>query len=105
MMREHVGLCCRQEGGAWHALDRRQRWARLVAGLLLLVIAVGLPWSAVGWIVLALVFGWIGVSHVVAAATAYPGCPELGAIPSLLLRRSVKTGCVPWRWMDARLRR
>jgi uncharacterized membrane protein len=97
-------MCCRDESGEWHALNREQRRARLVAGLVLLVIAVALPWSAVGWIVLALIFGWIGVSHVVAAVTAYPGCPELGAVPSLLLGRSVKTGCVPWRWLDARLR-
>ena len=70
----------------------------------MLLIAVALPWSGIGGIVLALVFGWFGASHLVAAATAYPGCPELGAVPSLLLRRSVKAGCVPWRWLDAKLR-
>jgi hypothetical protein len=48
---------------------------------LLLVIALAIPRSAVGCVGLALVFGWFGVSHVVAAATAYPGCPELGAVP------------------------
>ena len=100
-MRRHVSICCRDGGGEWHALNHGQRWGRLVAGLVLLVIAVALPWSAVGWIVLALVIGWIGVSHVVAAVTAYPGCPELGAVPSLLRGRSVKTGCLPWRWLDA----
>ena len=97
-------MCCRDENGEWNALNRGQRWARLLAGLVMLMIAVALPWSAVGWIVLALVFGWFGATHVVAAATAYPGCPELGAVPSLLLRRSVKIGCGPWRWLDARLR-
>src|SRR5438876_454894 len=104
MLREHVGICCRAEGDEWHPLNRGQRWARLVAGLVLLMIAVALPWSAAGWILLALVFGWFGATHVVAAATAYPGCPELGAVPSLLLRRNVKIGCVPWRWLDSRLR-
>lgn len=103
-MREHIKLCCGDDNGEKHALNRGQRRARLVAGLVLVVIALALPWSAVGWIALALVLGWIGVSHVVAAMTAYPGCPELGAVPSLLLRRNVKMGCVPWRWLDARLR-
>jgi hypothetical protein len=47
--------------------------------------------------------GWFGVSHLVAAQTGYPGCPELGAIPSLLMRREVQIGCVPWRIADRRL--
>src|SRR5271166_3446186 len=98
-MREHLSICCSDEGGEWHALNRGQRWGRLVAGLVLLVIAVALPWFSVGWIVLALAVGWIGANHVVAAVTAYPCCPELGAVPSLLLGRSVKIGCVPWRWL------
>jgi hypothetical protein len=103
-MREQLGMCCREEGGEWRALNRGQRCARLVAGLVLLMTAVALPWSGVGGILLALAFGWVGASHVVAAVTAYPGCPELGAVPSLLLGRSVKIGCGPWRWLDARLR-
>jgi hypothetical protein len=41
----------------------------------------------------------------VASATGYPGCPELGAIPSLLLRRRVATECGPWEWIDKRLDR
>jgi hypothetical protein len=97
-------MCCRNKGAEWNALNRGQRSARLLAGLGMLMIAAALPWSAVGWIMLALAFGWFGATHVVAAATAYPGCPELGAVPSLLLRRSVKIGCVPWRWLDARFR-
>lgn len=103
-MRGHIKLCCGDDGGEEQALNSGQRRARLVAGLVLLAIVVALPWSAVGWNALALVLGWIGVSHMVAAMTAYPGCPELGAVPSLLLRRNVKMGCVPWRWLDARLR-
>ena len=47
--------------------------------------------------------GWFGLSHLVAAGTGYPGCPELGAIPSLLARREVRVGCVPWRIVDNRL--
>jgi hypothetical protein len=77
---EQIG-CCGDGNGEWLPLNRAQRWARLIAGLVLLNVAVVLPWSAVGSIVLALVLGWVGASHVVAAATAYPGCPELGAVP------------------------
>ena len=104
MIKEFVGMCCRKESGGWHGLNRAQRWARLLAGLALLTIAIALPWSAGGWIVLALIVGWVGATHMIAAATAYPGCPELGAVPSLLRGRNVKIGCVPWRWLDARLR-
>lgn len=46
---------------------------------------------------------WFGISHLVACVTGYPGCPELGAIPSLVLRRQLKTECGPWEWTDARL--
>lgn len=46
---------------------------------------------------------WFGLSHLVAAATAYRGCPEIGAIPSLLLRRHVETTCRPWERADRRI--
>jgi hypothetical protein len=95
-------LCCRDASVEWQTLNPRQRGARLIAGLILLVLAAALPWSS-GWTVLAIISGWVGATHVLAAAMGYPGCPELGAVPSLLLRRSAKVGCVPWRWLDARL--
>lgn len=44
--------------------------------------------------------GWFGASHVVAALTRYPGCPELGAVPGVLLRREVHVGCAAWRVVD-----
>ena len=47
--------------------------------------------------------GWFGVSHLVAARTGYAGCPELGAIPSMLRGRDVHVGCVPWQIADRRL--
>jgi hypothetical protein len=47
--------------------------------------------------------GWFGASHLVAVRTGYAGCPELGAIPSVILRREVQVGCVPWRIADRRL--
>jgi hypothetical protein len=101
-MNERRMLCCCDDDGEWQALNRKQRWARLIAGLILLIVAGALPWSS-AWILLAAITGWVGATHVLAAAMGYPGCPELGAVPSLLLRRSVKVGCVPWRWLDATL--
>lgn len=54
---------------------------------------------------LAFLGAWFGVSFLVAAATGYPGCPEVGAIPSLVLRREIATRCRPMERMDgARLR-
>jgi len=52
----------------------------------------------------AALFGWFGASHLLAAATAFNGCPEPGAVPSLVLRREVAAECGPWEWLDARLR-
>jgi hypothetical protein len=46
--------------------------------------------------------GWFGASHLVAGRTGYAGCPELGAIPSVVLGREVQVGCVPWRIADRR---
>lgn len=50
----------------------------------------------------ALVPTWFGISHLVASVTGYSGCPELGAIPSVMLARPVATGCGPW---ESRCRR
>jgi hypothetical protein len=52
---------------------------------------------------LALVPTWFGISHLVAGATGYEGCPELGAIPSVMLARPVPTSCGPWERIDRRL--
>lgn len=51
----------------------------------------------------ALVPTWFGISHLVAGVTGYQGCPELGAIPSVMLDRQVRTACRPWQRIDARL--
>ena len=51
----------------------------------------------------SLAAGWLGASHLAAAAIGYRGCPELGAIPTLLLGRRVETRCGPWERLDARL--
>jgi hypothetical protein len=92
----------------------RQRAARATVGVGSLAVA-GLARSlslyalrrfggppALAW-ALAAAPAWFGASHLVAAATAYRGCPELGAIPSLVLRRTVETTCPPWDDIDRRL--
>jgi hypothetical protein len=80
------------------------RLARALAGLGFFALAGGLadrraPGRIALW-PLALVPTWFAISHLVAALTRYPGCPELGAIPSLLLGRTVPTGCRPWGRID-----
>jgi hypothetical protein len=85
-------------------LGDRQRSARAVVGVASLGVSVlaarrsGMP-SVLG----AAGAGWFGASHLVAACTGYAGCPELGAIPSVLLGHEVAVGCVPWRIGDRRL--
>jgi len=85
--------------GAPAALGRAARRARLRVGLgLLAVTGVLVAEALCGWAVLwplALVAGWFGASFVVAGLTGYAGCPELGAIPSLVRRRPIATRCPP----------
>jgi hypothetical protein len=98
--------CCGDEAPDWRPLNRRQRIGRFIVGIVLLGLALLLPWSpaaSIFAIATAAILGWFGVTHILAAIMAYPGCPELGAVPSLVLRRHVKIGCGPWRWLDARL--
>lgn len=80
------------------------RLARAVAGLVFLALAGALaqrqaPGRIALW-PLALVPTWFGISHLAAALTRYSGCPELGAIPSVMLGRTVPTGCDPWGRLD-----
>jgi hypothetical protein len=95
-------------------LGGRARAARAAAGVLIiagvgllyvwpvaLLPDLGLP-SLVAWS-LAIPSLWLGLSHVVAAVTAYRGCPEMGAIPSLVLRKRVITTCAPWERLDRRI--
>lgn len=85
-------------------LNDRQRRARRIVGVTSLALGVlaarraGAPGALA-----AAAAAWFGVSHLVAARTGYAGCPELGAIPSVLLGREVNVGCVPWQLADRRL--
>ena len=86
-------------------INGRQRAARASAGAALVALAAAAaraprPLDAL----VGSVAGWVGVSHLAAAATGYNGCPELGAIPSIVLGRAVHTRCGPWQAIDRRLR-
>jgi hypothetical protein len=84
-------------------MSSRGRAARLVVGLGFLALAgfIGSR-SDLGWLVqvAAVIPAWFGITHLVASVTGYQGCPELGAIPSLVLKRPIATNCTVWRWMD-----
>ncbi len=90
-------------------MTRSARRARAGAGFGFLAIAGALgarqaPGGVALW-PLALIPTWFGISHLIASATSYRGCPELGAIPSVLLARPVATSCGPWDRIDRRLGR
>jgi hypothetical protein len=95
--------CCRVEELSGR-LTFRQRRARVVVGVASLTVAVlAARTSGVIGVLGAVGTGWFGASHLVAARTGYAGCPELGAIPTVVLGREVQVGCVPWRIADRRL--
>jgi hypothetical protein len=102
---EDGGSCSLRCGGMTGSAAR----ARAAAGFGFLVIAGALvsrqaPGRVSLW-PMALVPTWFGISHLVAGVTGYEGCPELGAIPSVMLARPVVTGCGPWERIDRRLLR
>lgn len=103
-----AGGCCAGSTDA-DALGPRERRARALAGLafLLLAGAMGtrrLPGRIALWPA-SLVPTWFGISHLVAGVIGLRGCPELAAIPSVLLDRRVETSCETWERLDRRLRR
>ena len=97
-------------------LGHRQRAARAAVGVAALAVGALLRFAAarvlrrlgapvpIAWALVAPP-AWFGASHVVAAATAYRGCPEIGAIPSVVLGRRVETTCPPWDEIDEWLER
>jgi hypothetical protein len=101
------GGCCSGEGPMTESAEmgRGARRARAIAGFGFLALAGAMSsrqfpgrislWPA------AIVPTWFGVSHLVAGVTGYRGCPELGAIPSVMLDRPVGTACGPWERIDS----
>jgi len=83
------------------------RAARAVVGLAALGVGGALATRALpGRIALwpaALVPSWFGISHLVAAMVGYNGCPELGAIPTVMHGRPIGSRCRMWSALDARL--
>jgi hypothetical protein len=95
------GCCYTPATASPPRLGPRARVVRVVVGLLWGLGAAALAWPGWWWLwPVAAAAAWLAVSHVVAAATAYPGCPELGAIPSLLTGRPVSTACGPLERLD-----
>jgi len=101
------GGCCPQNAGPTAlrtTMSRAARRSRAAAGLVLLVLAGGLasrrlPGSIALWPA-SIIPTWFGISHLIASVTGYQGCPELGAIPSVMLDRPVGTTCELWRRID-----
>ncbi len=54
-MKERMSSRCVDSSADWRPLNAAQRWARLVVGVALLLLALALPWSAIGWIALAVI--------------------------------------------------
>jgi hypothetical protein len=96
-----VGSSAADQGELLDAPARRTR-ARMGAGFLLIatLVAVLAGWRWFWLWPLAFLVAWFGASFLVAAATRYPGCPEVGAIPSLVLRRRLVTRCPPMERLD-----
>lgn len=101
-------MACCSDGGEI-AMGTGARSARAVAGLGFLAAAGALAERPLrGGIALwpaSLIPTWFGISHLVAAVIGYRGCPELGAIPSVMLGRRVETSCEPWRRIDGFIER
>jgi hypothetical protein len=91
-----------EDVGPSHAITIRQRLARAVVGVVWLALAwtfFQIPVPAIAWPV-AITATCFGISHLVAGWIAYPDCPELGAIASLVTRRHIRTRCGPWARVD-----
>jgi fatty acid desaturase len=87
-------------------LNDMQRATRLEMANRFLAAAVILA-AIAGWVLpllwpLAAIAGWFAISFYVAVWTRYLGCPEVGAIPSLLARRHIATRSAPLERRDAR---
>jgi len=91
-----------ESAGPSHAITNRQRLARAAVGVVWFALAwasLRVPVPAIAW-PLAITAAWFGVSHLIATCIAYPDCPELGAIATLVSRRYIRTRCGPWARLD-----
>jgi hypothetical protein len=61
------------------------RRRRLIAGLIVTTLAIAA--LAGHFYLAAVVWGWIGLAHIAAALTGYPGCPEIGLIVNAVRRQ------------------
>jgi hypothetical protein len=89
------------------SMHPRARAARAGAGMAQLALGGSLasrrlPGGIALWPA-ALIPTWFGISHLIAAVIGYRGCPELGAIPTVMLGRPVGTVCEIWERLDRRL--
>jgi hypothetical protein len=104
------GGCCSEDTMSVESrapMGRTARWSRALAGVGFLVVAGALgtrrlPGRIALWPT-SVVPTWFGISHLVAGVTGYHGCPEIGAIPSVMLGREVKTNCELWQSIDSRV--
>jgi hypothetical protein len=102
------GGCCSENVASLEPrapMGRTARRSRALAGLGFLVVAGALgtrrlPGRIALWPA-SLVPTWFGISHLVAGVTGYHGCPEIGAIPSVMLGRQVNTNCELWQSIDS----
>ncbi len=97
--------CAVSNGGLGTSMSRPARRSRMFAGVVFLAIAGALsqrrlPGAIALWPT-ALVPTWFGISHLIAGVIGYQGCPELGAIPTVMLGRPVGTSCGLWRRIDS----
>lgn len=87
-------ISIRASKGVTHSslLNPNRKLLRALIGVLLSFIALFLWFSTSPTLqVLSALDGWFALSFIVASITGYDGCPEIGAVPSLLLSRPILT--------------
>jgi hypothetical protein len=94
----HQEICGCRKGIFLHPPRGYLFRSRFLVGLFLII--AGILYGSLVWWPLGAVVLWFGFSHVLAGVMRYPGCPELGAVSSLLARRRIWTGCGPWCSID-----
>jgi hypothetical protein len=102
------GCCAEESGGLMESqvpMSPAARRTRALVGMGFLVVAGALgtrrlPGRIALWPA-SLVPTWFGISHLIAGVTGYQGCPEIGAIPSVMLGRPVGSSCELWQRIDA----